>query len=239
MDIEQNSKKVIEFVCHSDDYDQIPDPIPAAREVPKWYEKMDRMFDEDNATVKECRPFFDALTMGWIIPLPTDINVTATDDGEIEFDYDYDIQLIHPHAAGEMGPNTPFEDSVVLQWLSPWRIRLPDGYSALLTEPMNRTEPRFSIFSGVIDYDSCFFNINSPFVWEQTPYSGTIKKGTPIAQIIPFNRDGILNDGVVRSVADDDAEEIRKEMEQKEENFSRYKDEIWVPKQGARIISKE
>lgn len=239
METDETRENTIEFVCHEDDYDQIPKPQPATREIPEWFEGMSRTFDNGRSTVKECRPFFDALTMGWIIPLPTDINVTASEDGAIEFDYDYDIPLIHPHAEGEIGPGTPYEDSTVLQWLSPWRIHVPDGYSVLLTSPMNRVEPRFSTFSGVIDYDRCFFHINSPFVWEKTPYSGTIEKGTPIAQIIPFSRDGIVTEGIVRRINDSDSEEIKDEMKQKERNYSRYKDEMWVPKEGARIIEKE
>jgi hypothetical protein len=229
----------IEFVCHGDDYDKIPKPKPATRDIPEWYEEMNRTFDDGRSTVKECRPFFDALTMGWTIPLPVDINVMATKAGEIEFDYDYDIPLIHPHAEGEIGPGTPYENATVLQWLSPWRIRVPDGYSVLLTSPMNRVEPRFSTFSGVIDYDQCFFNINSPFVWEKYPYTGTIEKGTPIAQIMPFNRDGIVSDGVIRKVNEEESKEIREEMKQKKMNHSRYKDEIWIPKQGSRVIDSE
>lgn len=239
MESNDASEGTIEFVCHEDDYDQIPKPVPATRHIPEWYRAMDRTFEDGQSTVKECRPFFDALTLGWIIPLPTDIDVTATENGEIEFDYDYDIPLLHPHAEGEMGPGTPYEKQAILQWLSPWRIKVPEGHSVLISPPMNRIEPRFSIFTGVIDYDRCFFHINSPFVWEQVPYSGTIKKGTPIAQIVPFSRDGIVTDGAIRTVTEGDAVEIKTEIAQKEANFSRYKEEIWVPKRGARIISEE
>ncbi len=234
-----DSEPCIEFVCHGSDYDNVPKPVPATRAIPEWYQQLGVEFEDDQSTVKQCRPFFDALTFGWMIPLPTDIHVEAEEPDEIQFEYDYDIPLIHPHAEGEMGPDTPYENTAVLQWLSPWRIRVPDGYSVLLVPPMNRREPRFSVFSGIIDFDNCFFNINSPFAWQEIPYSGTIKKGTPIAQIIPFKRDGIISDGVIREMTESDVDDVRKEVQQKESNFSRYKDEIWVPKTGARVIEKE
>ncbi|MDX1747781.1 MAG: hypothetical protein R3324_17755, partial [Halobacteriales archaeon] len=94
----------IEFVCHGKDYDQVPEPLPAAREIPEWYRDLETTFDDGKSTVKLCRPFFDALTTGWIVPLATDVDVEATEAGDVQFDYDYEIPLVHSHGAGQMGP---------------------------------------------------------------------------------------------------------------------------------------
>ena len=127
----------------------------------------------------------------------------------------------------------------VLQWLSPWRIRVPEGFSVLVTSPMNRREPRFSTFSGIVDFDRGFFHVNSPFVWEAYPYSGTVERGTPIVHLVPFSRSGVVTDAKIRRMDEADAEEAKRELEQKRGNFSRYREEKWVPKRGARVIERE
>lgn len=235
----QESEPVIEFVCHGDDYADVPKPLPAANVLPEWYRQLDAAFGDGKSTVKRCRPFFDALTRGWIIPLPTDIDVTADEDGDLEFGYDYEIPLVHAHADGETGPSTPYAGMPVMQWLSPWRIRVPEGYSVLFTAPMNRVEQRFRLFSGIIDCDQGLFHANSPFLWTQFPYSGTVEKGTPIAQLIPFRRDALLDDGRIRRMDEQDEADAKREMEEINENASRYREHRWQPKDGARVVYQE
>jgi len=43
---------------------------------------------------------------------------------------------------------------------------------------------------GIVDTDKYFAPVNFPFVINDPKFEGLIPKGTPIAQVIPFKRDG-------------------------------------------------
>jgi len=234
-----NADETVRFLCYEEFYGDIPEPRPANRDVPKWFRETDNTFEDGKSTVTQCRPFLDAMTLGWIIPLADDIKVEAAENGVTSFQWDFDIPLVHRQEEGVMGNISPYSDVSIFQWLSPWRIQVPENYSVLVTAPMNRNEPRFSVFSGVIDADQGFFNLNCPFIWEEIPYDGWVKKGTPIVQVIPFNRDGIVSDGEIRSMNAAEEKEAQKEDQQKIEQPSRYKNEKWVPKQGSRVIAQQ
>ena len=62
----------------------------------------------------------------------------------------------------------------------------------MFVPPLNNTDDRFSIISGMVDTDSHPIEINFPIVINGDKYptlETTIKKGTPYVQIIPFKRD--------------------------------------------------
>ncbi|MFA1611234.1 hypothetical protein [Halobellus rubicundus] len=233
------SDEMVKFLCYDEFYGEIPEPRPANREVPKWFREMDNTFGDGKSTVTQCRPFLDAMTLGWIVPLADHVRVEADEDGTINFRWNFDIPLLHRQEEGVMSDESPFGGVSIFQWLSPWRIQVPENHSVLVTAPMNRREPRFSVFSGVIDADQGFFNLNCPFIWEQIPYDGWVKKGTPIVQVIPFNRDGIVSDGEIRSMNPDEEKIAEKEDQQKIEQPSRYKNEKWVPKRGSRVVAEK
>ena len=57
--------------------------------------------------------------------------------------------------------------------------------------PLNNSDDRFSIISGIVDTDTFSNEINFPIVLNGDKYpvlETTIKKGTPYVQIIPFKR---------------------------------------------------
>jgi hypothetical protein len=68
---------------------------------------------------------------------------------------------------------------------------LPKGYSALYVSPLNRHDLPFYTLSGIVDSDSHIQSekdSNIPFLLKNN-FSGIIKKGTPLYQIIPIKRD--------------------------------------------------
>jgi hypothetical protein len=76
-------------------------------------------------------------------------------------------------------------------WHPAWMPELPAGYSCLITHPFNRNELPFQIFTGIVDSDTFFTSeqmSNIPFLLKEN-FSGLIKKGTPMYQIIPFKRE--------------------------------------------------
>jgi hypothetical protein len=75
---------------------------------------------------------------------------------------------------------------------NPWFIKTPPGYSCLFVPPLNNTDDRFSIISGIVDTDTFENEINFPFIINGDKYptlKTTIRIGTPYVQVIPFKRD--------------------------------------------------
>ena len=61
--------------------------------------------------------------------------------------------------------------------------------SCLFVAPMHNPNPWFEIIEGIVDTDNYQSSINFPFILKQTPSNDfIIPAGTPIAQVIPFER---------------------------------------------------
>lgn len=201
--------EIIEFKCNKLLSGVIPEPIPAIRAIPNWYRKMSPTFDIKESkikfsTVKKCMPVLDSMSIGYIIPLWIDLFVetTSSDDiptesNKVTFRWNTPIpeglsNVIEDHYPQQIA-NTPIEtlskfSDQPMKFISPWNIFTKPGWSCLFTSPLNHFEDRFHVISGVVDTDNYNNNINLPFIWMKDNYEGLIKQGTPIIQVIPFER---------------------------------------------------
>ncbi|WP_144797708.1 hypothetical protein [Halorubrum depositum] len=244
--------QIIEFVTEKELYGAIPEPVPANKVLPDWYRKLGQYTDPDSrfgsgndrhsiasSTVKRCAPFMEAMTLGWIIPLPAEVQFKAA-DGYVEYEWDFSTEVISNHdlaqVGGEMFPNHEWP---IMKFINQWSMKVPEGYSALITQPMNRPGLPFTPFSGVVDIDRYFNNVNAPFMWTGGEYEGIIEDGTPIIQVIPFKRDMLLTDGITRPMTEE--EEVEKERTQNSLNshVSTYRDKLWESKPGSRMLPYE
>jgi hypothetical protein len=48
--------------------------------------------------------------------------------------------------------------------INPWKIKTPKGYSCLFVSPLNNSDDRFSIISGIVDTDTFPNEINFPII---------------------------------------------------------------------------
>ena len=67
----------IEFSLVHGTEDMFPRPYPANKDIPDWYKAMPVEAEAHGAkggTVKNCPPFLEAMTCGYILPLAADIN---------------------------------------------------------------------------------------------------------------------------------------------------------------------
>jgi hypothetical protein len=177
--------KKITFTARYPELD-ILKPFSSSRFVPDWYRKM-KGVDEQIITVKKCVPFLDALTSGYMIPLPMDV---TWDSERKDFNSDGKIMVNSDHAAvqtHEVVLPTGFNPQPH-KWINSWHIKTPKGYSTLFIHPLNRLDLPFYSFSGVVDTDRHPLIINFPFVLQEG-FEGTIPAGTPVIQAIPFKRD--------------------------------------------------
>jgi antitoxin (DNA-binding transcriptional repressor) of toxin-antitoxin stability system len=222
----------IEFLCEPGLHGAIAHPAAAGRFLPDWFRVLPRDLGTTFAeglpalSVKACLPVTDAFGLGFIVPLPFDVALEMDDDGvplRMRWPPEATFQPITGHAPEQVGgPNPPFDRAAPLKWINPWRIKVPEGYSVLFTHPFNHFELPFRVFSGVVDCDHFQTTVNFPFVWTAGGGSFTLKKGMPIAQLVPIRRDALVSNLEVRARTDAEAEEQAAAEQQKYHSESAY-----------------
>tara|TARA_Y100001937_G_scaffold14361_1_gene19219 strand:- start:5435 stop:6184 length:750 start_codon:yes stop_codon:yes gene_type:complete len=206
--------KIIKFTSHEAYVDLKEDyPQPIKFNLPEWYKKL---FDKSflDKSIKQCMPFLDTLTTGYVLRMPQDLylhngkkdsegnkgiwfkwacdDVAWCDDIGINLNWKkgddtHNWQQVRGSPMVEKNGKIPF-----LKILNPWRIETPAGYSCLFLPPMNNSDDRFEIIPGIVDTDTYTKEINFPIVLNGDKYKELetcIKKGTPYAQVIPFKRE--------------------------------------------------
>jgi hypothetical protein len=208
--------KEIEFSAHEDYVAEKEEyPIPIKLNIPEWYKKLSHTYT--NRTVKGCMPFLDTLTSGYLLKFPQDMHLKHNVDsinpkGEKIKDsfstfalFEYfnllSVKSVNLNSNFNVHSTNQLEGSPFLQKnknlpiykiMSPWKIKTPKGYSCLFVSPLNNSDDRFSIVSGIVDTDVFPTEINFPIIINGDKYpilETTILKGTPYVQIIPFKRD--------------------------------------------------
>lgn len=172
-------------------------PQPAKNFIPDWWKKVpanDATKLDYVPTVRSCPSFMDFFSQGYVIPMWAD--TILFQDPETGF---------YQWKCGSTGSEfmiTPFnghqftdhnkhlskgkDASVIFQFISPWKMKAPKGYSVMQL-PMFYWNQDFEAMPGVFDADIY------PIINQEIAYFGNgkevfIKKGTPIAQYIPFKR---------------------------------------------------
>jgi hypothetical protein len=190
----------IVFRCDPALADHLPPPVPAREALPDWLRTMrNRAFSpthgQDVRTVKQCPPFIDAMTYGFIMPLPCDVTMR---DGALSWRWDILTPSVHAHPrspisfhVAEQVEGTPLHrpDRALVKFNSFWTIELEPGWSLFATHPVNREDLPFRLLTGVVDADR--FNdvgILFPAVWTDPGFTGTLARGTPIAQCFAVPR---------------------------------------------------
>jgi hypothetical protein len=104
---------------------------------------------------------------------------------------------------------------------------------------MNRVQPQFQVFSGIVDCDNYFNYINFPFIWTGGDFHGVLDKGTPVIQAIPFKRDAMLGDGEVRAMSESELEDKNKTQRILNSDESNYRNERWEGKNASRVVDRD
>jgi hypothetical protein len=189
-------KPILEYKSSLDYYPNTI--IPAKNNIPDWYKKIpkwknNKMFNENmqtNPTVKLCVPFLDCFINGYFITLPYDIHVlknenapTVTWPNSVKNPPGIRENVAHENLVPE--GHYPIE----FTWNYCVAYKIPKGYSALFTHPLNRNELPFTTLSGIIDGGIVMSaHGNAPFYIKKN-FEGIIPQGTPIAQLILFRQE--------------------------------------------------
>ena len=177
-------------------------PKPSSKEIPEWYLSADRYAKKDNdeyyvdpqnggkiPTWKACPAIYDILGTGYLLKTPCDINVFEKNNkihAEVKEDkYNFFIQK---RDAMENFQSPIGYHKEHFAWWPDWAPSLPDGYSALYTQPFNRFDLPFLNTSGVVDNDVVDVPGTIPF-FVIKGWTGVLEAGTPYVQIFPFKRE--------------------------------------------------
>lgn len=197
--------KDIEFIPASSDAELlVPMPKPAKVYLPQWYKDIlppkEPKFHPSkpgvvlNKSIKQCIPFFDAYTHGYIQETWTDIYIQAEkqEDGTDVVTYHFPVG---PEIMSHREKDTGFKVSPAYYpyeflWAHQWIPKCPDGYSMLYTSPLNHFDLPFRSLDAVIDSDKYYheYTGQSPF-YIYKGFSGVIPAGTPMFQMIPIKRE--------------------------------------------------
>lgn len=210
-----NASRANRILFWSDTETEYLPPIPAASAIPDWWKRMQSYggfkgsptgekfinlpTGGDNATIKRCIPVLDSMSIGYLVVTPADIYVEPkhvhtkenqsgpTQDFRMIYPRHLDKIEAHPWGQAHMHPYA--KNQGLAKVFVPWRVRIPDGYSLMITEPLNNTSPDWSVVSGVMDSDVFYPRLNFMLSIKNPEFKGIIPMGTPIAQLIPFKRE--------------------------------------------------
>ena len=174
---------------------------PASEFIPEWYRLQKSTFDQKNelvtnfpktttSTYKKCTPFYDAMTIGYIIFLTADVEVQRQANGlpYIVWRTTRDMVTEHNLEQWDGMPVPTGYSPFSYKWHNQMGLSTPKDYSLFFTSPINRFELPFITISGVVDTDSYELAVQLPF-FVKNDFTGIIKQGTPLAQIIPIKRE--------------------------------------------------
>jgi hypothetical protein len=226
------STPVIEFVTSSDNRGIIPEPYPAVQHLQDWYKKLQHRVGNKGlhkGTVKRCAPFLESMSLGYIIPLAGDVEISMSNGGAtVETKSEFYKKIIGLHSDYQLGGEShPSHPSPALKFSNFWAIRVPRGWSVLFVPPLNRPDSRFECFSGVVECDRYWNYVNFPFVMKDLSFTGIIPQGTPMVQAIPFKRSSVSTKPKIGTMSKKDEESLAVTSKAIKAHESYYRDSIW------------
>ncbi|MFW2543376.1 hypothetical protein ACN2XU_12095 [Primorskyibacter sp. 2E107] len=202
----------ISFLCPPELDGLIPPPMPAGRLLPEWFWTMPRAMGVHlpASTIRACLPVTDIMTLGWLLRLPCDIRMMRDPaTGQMTFQWDQSgpitpLALHHPSQIGADRP--PFRGKQPMKFINPWRVVLPSGWSALFVQPANHFDLPFKTFEASVDCDALDVPVNIPFLWTDDAPEYNLPAGTPIVQVVPYQRAAMTLTGEIRAETPQEAE---------------------------------
>ena len=185
-------------------------PVLAKSVAPSWWKKA-KVAEVVNGivakTIRSCPAMQDWLSSGYLILANRDIyvrNGVTPEDSNTRFFHTEDTVLdemetyasathptiqMHDAFSYMSTSDAPVKDAFKMS--NPWNITTPPGYSCFYLDPFLFQNDYFATWQGIIDTDK--FNVNKDnsqiIFYPKVNHSFVIKKGTPICQVIPYQRE--------------------------------------------------
>lgn len=179
----------------------LPPPVPARQALPEWLRRMAPRQPSDQhgravRTVKQCPPFVDAMSHGFVVLLPCDVEVR---DGGLRWQWDAPAPSVTGHPRSPLSFHVPAQlqgsplargGRAAIKFNSFWTVELEPGWSLFATHPVNREDLPFRTLSGMVDADRFVdAGINFPAIWTDPGFEGVLPRGTPVAQCFAVRRE--------------------------------------------------
>ncbi|WP_218509203.1 hypothetical protein [Variovorax sp. dw_308] len=189
------------FRCDPSLFDLLPRPVPARAMLPDWLRAMaprvpSTVHQRNIRTVKQCPPFVDAMTHGFMVLLPCDVTVKA---GQFSWDWPLPALAMPGHPRAPLSFHVPEQIAgsplahgrqSAIKFNSFWTIELEAGWSLMAVHPVHRDDLPFRLVTGLVDADRFHdVGINFPAVWVDPSFEGILPRGTPVAQCYPVVRE--------------------------------------------------
>ena len=181
--------------------------------------------EQSSPTVKNCIPFLEAMTFGYVVPVPADMTFTM-EVGNLRVDIpNWDAPLVDVHSGTQI-PGAPYAATPIVKFQTPWLIRTPSGYSTLFVAPFNRMDIPFIPLAGLVETDTYYRQIAFPSLCTMSPGQKiTLARGTPLVQIIPVPRETWTS-----QVGASDVSANQTQNEQWDNNPHMYREAHWQKK---------
>ena len=192
-------KRILQYESAIEIYPNII--TPAKNHIPDWYKEISRwenneIFTNENGfqkTIKQCMPFLDSLTIGYMIVLPNDLYVKNDNGVPLITWSGSEFPPKSRHKVADLNLVPAGHHPLEFTWQTGASNTIPLGYSMLLTHPINRHDLPFTTLSGIVDGGLVMNPGGSiPFYIKQG-FEGIIPQGTPIIQLIPFRQENWLS----------------------------------------------
>lgn len=193
-----SSPAKVNFYCKTDDYGVFPVPKDAGEYVTSELKNfLYPQTPHNGEWANRSHPgVMDAMSAGWIVPAPVEIYVHSSETSHpIPVTHVSNIMDSYTKKIGSQVPEEVFELN------TQWVVDVPAGHSVLALSPSNYDSPDFTVIPQVIDADEFPIPLRVPIIPQDEEF--TIEPGTPIIQVIPFNRSvyeadatvGVFDDG--------------------------------------------
>ena len=175
---------------------------------PDWWKKM-KVFQavrgRRTQTIRACPAMHDWTKSGWYLLANRDIEVLCGSDRMALSNENFTTKdTTKKNYESPTHPSDQFDNAFdylkddefghvkdAFKMRNPWNIITPPGYSTYYVDPFLFQNKFFAVWQGIIDTDK--FNVNQDnsqiIFYPRVNESFTIKKGTPLCQVIPFKRE--------------------------------------------------
>jgi hypothetical protein len=190
----------IVFRCDPALADHLPRPVPARAALPDWLRAMAHRVHSPTIgqgvqTARQCPPFIDAMAYGFMMTLACDVIVR---NGALSWNWDVPAPSVRSYPRSPISFHLPEQlagtplhrpGQVLVKFNSFWTIELEPGWSLLATHPVNREDLPFRLLAGLVDADRFSdVGIAFPAMWTDPAFTGTLPRGTPVAQCFAVPR---------------------------------------------------
>lgn len=211
---------VIEFAIDPNLFGVVPAPEPASKSLPKWFKNLhpfepnviDRIGNQ-GMTAKKCLPLLDAMSYGFTIPLCGDARIKSNHDcSHIDYFVNQSFPLVEFHESWQVGGKSVIREhqNNIVKFINPWVIKTAPGWSALFIAPLNNFNSHFTILSGIVDTDRYTKPVNLPALWNTPNFDDVLKSGTPLATVIPVQRNLFDKNPNIRELTKKEVDKINK-----------------------------